>query len=355
VPRGAAPPAEDVPASSPGAGAHGQVHVEPIQADPSAGTGSARAGAGNEAGNENGPMSRYAIWIVNAVLFVLCAFLTASLVNGWLGMWLAPAPEAAAPSTVTQASAQRSWSDRRVILERNLFQVSTLLPSAPASEPSEEEKLEATRLPLKLLGTVASTDPSAAWAAVEDTQQRKTLVVRPQDRLLDKATVVRIERRRIVLDNGGKREELALDEEQMAAVPTPARPVRAAAARPPGNLDDLRSRIQHLSGDRYQVQRDDVQQAMRNPAELFSQARILPKYENGQMVGVQLNAIQPGSLFEDIGIQNGDVITSVNGIEISSPQDSAALLKELTQSSEFQVDVLGTDGQTRTLNYMVQP
>jgi general secretion pathway protein C len=94
---------------------------------------------------------------------------------------------------------------------------------------------------------------------------------------------------------------------------------------------------------------------MRNPAELFSQARILPKYENGQMTGVQLNSIQPGSLFEEIGIRDGDVITQVNGIVVSSPQDSAALLRELTESSQFEVNVMSSDGQPRTLSYTVQP
>ena len=72
------------------------------------------------------------------------------------------------------------------------------------------------------------------------------------------------------------------------------------------------------------------------------------------MVGVQLNAIKSGSLFEQIGIQNGDTITEVNGIQITSPQDSAAVLRELTESSEFNVTVTGADGQQRRLTYEVR-
>jgi general secretion pathway protein C len=298
-------------------------------------------------------MSRFAIWIVNGVLFALCCFLTASLVNGWVGEWLsatpgeAPAPSAAAPR------AGRDWSERKAILDRNLFQVSTLQPEAPAApEPAaEDEELEATRLPLKLLGTVAASDPRASWAAVEETTRRERIVVRPQDRLLDKATVVRIERRRIVLENAGKREELALDEEGRPSLIPMARPAGVA----PADVAELRERVQRLAEDRFQVQREEVNEAIRNPAELFSQARILPKYENGQMTGVQINSIQSGSLFEEIGIRNGDVITQVNGIVVTSPQDSAALLRELTESNVFEVNVLGADGQPRTLSYVVQP
>ena len=301
-------------------------------------------------------MSRFAIWIVNGALFVLCCFLTASLVNGWLGDWLsaapAPAPARAAPPSV----AGRDWSERKVILDRNLFQVSTLQPEAPAApEPAaEDEELEATRLPLKLLGTVAASDPRAAWAAVEETSRRERLVVRPQDKLLDKATVVRIERRRIVIENAGKREELALDEDGRPSL-TPVERASVAGRPAPAAAADLRERVQRLAEDSFQVQREEVNEAIRNPAELFSQARILPKYENGQMTGVQLNSIQPGSLFEEIGIRDGDVITQVNGIVVTSPQDSAALLRELTESNVFEVNVLGADGQPRTLSYVVQP
>jgi general secretion pathway protein C len=299
-------------------------------------------------------VSRFAVWAVNAALFVLCCYLVAGLINAGFGEILASAPAPPAPRVAADASPPRTWNDRQTIIDRNLFQVSTLLPEAPvpAEDTTPEEELQATRLPLKLLGTAASGVVDASWAAVEDQQNHKQVVVRTKDRLLDQATVVRIERRRLVLENAGKREELALDEDDIPNLA--ARPgVRPVAGTPPPSADDLRDRIKQLSDSSFQVDRDQVEDAVRNPAELFSQARILPKYDNGQMVGVQLSSIKPGSLFEEIGIQNGDTVTQVNGITVTSPQDSAALLKELTESSDFQVNVMGANGQTRTLHYSI--
>lgn len=301
-------------------------------------------------------ISRLGIWIVNAALFALCCFLSAGLANAWIAEWLSARPSAAPVAKVSVSEPGRAWSDRQLILDRNLFQVSTLLPEKPAGvEPAvTNEELEATRLPLKLLGTISANDQAAAWAAVEDQQNHKKIIVRVDQRLLDKATVIRIERRRIVLQNGAKREELALDDDEAV----PGGGVRQASARPaaapaPPGADDLRERIKRLSEGSFQIQREDVEEAVRNPAELFSEARILPKYDNGSMVGVQLSSIKPGSLFEEIGIQNGDTVTQVNGITVTSPQDSAALLKELTSASEFKVNVLGADGQTRSLTYSI--
>jgi general secretion pathway protein C len=299
-------------------------------------------------------IDRLGIWVVNAALFALCCFLSAGLANAWISEWLAARPSGAPVARVGAAEPARAWSDRQAILDRNLFQVSTLLPEKPFEPEMTDEELEATRLPLKLLGTISANDQAAAWAAVEDQQNHKRIIVRVDQLLLDKATVIRIERRRIVLQNGAKREELALDDDE--AVPgggiRQASARTAAAPAPPG-AGDLRERIKRLSEGSFQVQREDIEEAVRNPADLFSEARILPKYDNGSMVGVQLSSIKPGSLFEEIGIQNGDTVTQVNGITVTSPQDSAALLKELTSASEFKVNVLGADGQTRSLTYSI--
>jgi type II secretory pathway component PulC len=71
------------------------------------------------------------------------------------------------------------------------------------------------------------------------------------------------------------------------------------------------------------------------------------------MVGIQLNNVKEGSLFQDIGIQDGDTITQFNGIQIDSPQGSAEVLRELTQAERFEVTVTGADGKARTLTYEV--
>jgi general secretion pathway protein C len=295
-------------------------------------------------------MNRTAFWIANGALTVLCCYLAAGILAELVASAATPPPLAAAASAAPAPIAARSWDERQVILGRNLFNVSTLAPSA--AEPTIED-LSATKLPLRLLGTAAALDASLSWAAVEDLDTRKHEVVKVRDRLKGKAEVVRIERKRIVLRNGGKLEELALDEEtEVAAKPrgrTGRRPT--ARAKPATRRNTAADRVKRLAENRFEVDRKDVADVAENPAALFSQARILPKYEEGAMVGVQLNAIKAGSLFEDIGIQNGDVITQFNGIQINSQQDSAQVLRELTQAQQFEVSVKGSDGEERQLTY----
>jgi general secretion pathway protein C len=294
-------------------------------------------------------MSRRAIFALNVSLGVCACFLLASLIVTFLTR---PDPVLASVAARPPAEARPpSWEDRRIILERNLFNVSVLAPEADASAA---EELEATELPLKLLGTVAADRPELSWAAVQDLQDGGHLVVRVDQTLLDRARVLRIERRRIVLQNGARREELALEgEEEPVAVRTP--PARSArASRPRAQRPELQERLRRLSESRVTLDREALAEATRNPTSIFSQARILPKYEEGAMVGVQVNAIKPGSLLEEIGLRNGDTISQVNGIAISTPEDSTEVLRELAQSTEFTVVVTGADGSQRTLTYEVQ-
>jgi general secretion pathway protein C len=115
----------------------------------------------------------------------------------------------------------------------------------------------------------------------------------------------------------------------------------------------MKANIRQLGKDRFSVPRADVESMANNPAALFSQARILPKYhqETGEMMGVQLNSIKAGSLFEQIGIQEGDTITEFNGIQVTGQQESAQVLRELTEAEEFDVSVTSASGETRRLRY----
>jgi len=298
-------------------------------------------------------MSRIAIWAANTGLFVLCCYLAASIINEVAAEALIPTASPQAVARQEPAAAGRSWQDRQAIVERDLFASSqTATAEAQPAPGALEEEYEETQLPLQLLGTAASSQASLSWAAVEDQKNREHRVVRVGDLLLEEAQVVAIERRRIVLERDGRREQLALDEEGNGASPS----VRRVSSRG-RDLSALRQRIQRAQARRSPTRVNpaaaDVDIAGRNPAEIFSSARILPKYDQGQMVGIELNNVKPGSLFEEVGIQDGDVITQFNGIEIDSPQGSAQVLRELTQAGSFEVNVVGADGQERTLTYEV--
>lgn len=48
----------------------------------------------------------------------------------------------------------------------------------------------------------------------------------------------------------------------------------------------------------------------------LAQARMVPSLDAGQPVGMVLYAIRPGSLYSALGVQNGDVLRSINGAPV---------------------------------------
>jgi S1-C subfamily serine protease len=67
------------------------------------------------------------------------------------------------------------------------------------------------------------------------------------------------------------------------------------------------------------------------------------------MVGLQISAIKSGSLFEQLGIEDGETITEVNGIPIDGPEQSPKILQKFSEGGPLIVDVRGKDGGSRTL------
>lgn len=300
-------------------------------------------------------MRRAAIGLANAGLLVLCGLLAARLVSEIAASAPPGGPEPGPVSAPQAAGGPASWESREVILERNLFRVSTLLPPTPEPTPPEDESYAATKLKLVLLGTVAAGDAANSWAAVEDQEAREQVVVRVGDTVQGKARVERIDRRRIVLRNQGHLEELALEEDPDSG---PSRPVaRRAPRRNPRlaesqeNLKRRRKELQEQRRQRREKRQAAAETAADSPASLFSQARILPRYENGEIVGVRVNAIKAGSVFQDIGLSNGDTITEVNGVPISGPEQSVEALRQFAEGQTLELKVLAEDGSERSLRY----
>jgi general secretion pathway protein C len=279
-------------------------------------------------------------WTANSVLFVIGCWLAADTANQVIVAALLPTTPAAVVSARPPPPPHRArnWAEREIILTRNLFHSSLDAPSLSADQL--EQELEKSRLPVTLLGTFASSDPSLSRATLMDKEKNETLVVGVGDQIKNQAEVMRIERRRVVITENGAPRELTFGDEQGAEPPI-RRARRTAAAQPAARRAESAAA----------VSREEIQKSIRDPSELLSQARVIPKYEQGQMVGLQVNAIKPGSLFQEIGLQDGDLITQFNGIAIDSPDQSTKIFQELANASEFNVVVRGADGTESTKNF----
>src|SRR5262249_8594188 len=108
-----------------------------------------------------------------------------------------------------------------------------------------------------------------------------------------------------------------------------------------------------LSDTEFSVPRTEVDSALENMSQLFTQIRAVPHFEGGVSVGFRLFAIRRGSLFDRIGLKNGDIIRSINGSEMNDPTKAMALLQELRDARNLDVEITRNQQQQR-LTYTIQ-
>ena len=60
-----------------------------------------------------------------------------------------------------------------------------------------------------------------------------------------------------------------------------------------------------------------------------------PRFEGGQPAGFVIYNIAPGSIFERIGLRDGDVITGVNGMPLASTQPAIDFYETLRKGGRI--------------------
>lgn len=181
----------------------------------------------------------------------------------------------------------------------------------------------------------------------------------PCNQLLDVAEIRLIDADRVYFYNRSQErfEYLALGEEPKKGGATVAKappPKQQKGQSKSGKNDDLEQHIKKTGDTSWSVEQAGIDKALGDLSSLATQARIVPAFEGGEAVGFKLFSIRPGSLYSKIGIQNGDVISRINGYEINSPDKALEIYQKLKDAKEITVD-MKRRGKPVTLNYNVVP
>lgn len=287
---------------------------------------------------------RYLV-VVNLLLLALAAYSASSIVGTALAARLVPPAdvELSPPPPPLVQEPVKPAVHYALIHKRDIFNSAKPTP-APVVE---QVPVEVTQLKLKLWGT-AVFDSGGSFSIIEDLGARKQGVYGINATVPGNATVKAIEWDRVVLLHNGKDEILEL-EKPAASAAARAQMVRAPAAPGAGTG----AGIQQTAENEFVVPRAEVDSALENMSQLFTQIRAVPHFEGGQSVGFRLFAIRRGSLFDRIGLKNGDIIRSINGNEMNDPSKAVALLQELRDASNLDVDITRNQ-QPQKLTYSFQ-
>ncbi len=86
---------------------------------------------------------------------------------------------------------------------------------------------------------------------------------------------------------------------------------------------------------------------------ILMQAAAVPHYEGGELRGFRFWEIDKGSVFDRVGLQDGDVVTVVNGQVLSDVGRTIQLLNTLKQASRADITVV-RQGVEQSIEIVVQ-
>jgi general secretion pathway protein C len=130
----------------------------------------------------------------------------------------------------------------------------------------------------------------------------------------------------------------------------PAGPAEASGGIPAAELD---AGITKVSDTEYRIQRGLVNRILENQADLMRTARVVPHEEGGRIVGVKMYGIRRNSLLGRLGMQNGDVLRTINGFDMTSPDKALEAYARLRESDHLTLSVVRR-GQPTNVNFNIQ-
>jgi membrane-associated protease RseP (regulator of RpoE activity) len=146
-----------------------------------------------------------------------------------------------------------------------------------------------------------------------------------------------------------------------SAAPLPAKRRRARAGRRRASaaaaddtlLHELGRGITKLGQRRYQIKASALARALGNLRWLPGAARVAPDVRDGKPFGFRIVWVKPGGPIAQLGLRNGDILVSVNGLDITTPDHALEAYGKLKAARRLVLGIV-RDGQRATLEYVIR-
>lgn len=255
--------------------------------------------------------------LATAVLAIAIAIELAFIVLGLLGS--SGINAAVTPSAPTAPRAARTTLDVQSIVNAHLFGV-----AAPQAQASDASNAPNTTMNLVLAGTIATEDPKHGLAIIgESAANAKVYSV--GDAVNGGVTLHAVYTDRVLLDRGGSIEALALPRQALTGTARPA----AINLAPPAGASPQGAALA-----------ENVRRLVANDPGIVSEImRPQQVFQNGQMRGFRVYPGRNRAQFSKLGLQPGDLVTSVNGTPLDDPQRGNEIFRTIGTSDSVRVTI----------------
>lgn len=271
-------------------------------------------------------------WTINLAMLIL---LTASLAHWTWRIWQ---PSMQTPARAPAAADTAPDYNINTLTAANLFG-----HAAPVASQVSLENIPLSSLNLSLTGVMVT--PAGSFALISADGGPELPITVGQE-ITGGVVLHEVYADRALIRRGGATESLML-KEGGPALPSGS---IVTQTRTPPRPSPATAEVQKLGNNSYSIERDQINKQMQRP-EFLSQALMVPNAGGGFLV----REIQPGSLYEKLGLRVGDVINSVNGQAVNTVEDVMKIYQQLSgadNASQVTLDVRRA-GKNESLQYNI--
>ncbi|GDX80472.1 hypothetical protein LBMAG42_22830 [Deltaproteobacteria bacterium] len=233
-------------------------------------------------------------------------------------------------------------ADKRVftdsVVRRNIFDSAATFSAAAGDATTQDCKDSKAQL----LATVVASLPEYSSALISDgSKSSRANGYKVGDDVGSEGKILTIEQKKVCLAGGGCL-CMGSDDKRIGGAVADA---GTAAAEGDG--------VTKVSDTKFLVDRSFLEKQLGNVESLATQIRASPKTEDGAVVGFRLSAIRKGSVFDKLGIKNGDVVHTVNGQAMNSMETAMSAYGSLQNERGFNFEITRRN-QKMTIEYEVR-
>ncbi len=230
---------------------------------------------------------------------------------------------------------------RKAVLKRNIFNSAGEVPDqkeladSDAQESTLAGQCNKPTLKIKVMGTIYLGGDNSV-VSVREASYSQSDTYRVGDTIIgyEDVSIVAIEREQMIIDNGGSRECYKIEKPANIAGRTKGfQPSKKPAKRKESGGNNRGGAV---------VLDSAWVEAQLGPgfSQVLKSARLIPNTSGEGINGFKIFAIRNGTLFNKIGLRNGDIIQKVNDISLEQAEQGFALYQTFQEDQEIVFNIM---------------
>jgi len=226
------------------------------------------------------------------------------------------------------------------ILERNLFGSTD---KAIADKTAKAQETPPLASMLELRGTVAGEGPYG-FAVIAEKGKNKQSLVKIGNQIAG-ATLLRVMRDQVVFRYLDKEETLKRSGSTEAPILAGGRKGAPSAVPQPDSTPTAPGVVA--------LSRSEMTASLKDLLQMLSQAQIRPYFTAGGPDGFMISQIRQGSIYQKMGLSDGDIIQNIDERKMQTADDMVSLFNSLRTSPEINLTIKRS-GRQEKFQYKIQ-